>query len=210
MGKARKPLTANRLARMLKPLGIAPQPTGPEDKRVSGYVRERFQDAFERYLGPEGVSQPHILTEADEMGTSEISQPHSQGDACEVANMQETQQRRGYERMRGCEGGSEGKAHVGGAKSKSDDLPYSGPVVKVPDMGPDALDEHGEPVTAVALGFAEDRCRELAASCRRWKAEGEDPADLEDALRNTVREEVDADVDVEAIVQHILAIETDA
>jgi hypothetical protein len=28
-------------------------------------------------------------------------------------------------------------------RSKSDDLPYNGPVVEVPDLGPDALDEHG-------------------------------------------------------------------
>jgi AAA domain-containing protein len=31
------------------------------------------------------------------------------------------------------------------AKLKSDDLPYADPVVEVPDLGPDALDEHGVP-----------------------------------------------------------------
>src|SRR5215472_19175054 len=31
-------------------------------------------------------------------------------------------------------------------KFKSDDLPYVGPVVEVPDQGPDPLDEHGAPV----------------------------------------------------------------
>ena len=40
------------------------------------------------------------------------------------------------------------------AKGKSDDLPYSGPVVPVPDLGPDPLDEHGEPVTRCAYSAA--------------------------------------------------------
>ena len=31
------------------------------------------------------------------------------------------------------------------AKTKSDDLPYTGPAVGVPDQGPDELDEHGTP-----------------------------------------------------------------
>jgi putative DNA primase/helicase len=50
IGKSRKPLTQNRLARLLKPLGIAPVYVGPEDKRSRGYRRERFKDAFDRYL----------------------------------------------------------------------------------------------------------------------------------------------------------------
>jgi len=33
-------------------------------------------------------------------------------------------------------------------RSKSDDLPYTGPAVEVPDLGPDTLDEHGEPQKA--------------------------------------------------------------
>jgi putative DNA primase/helicase len=38
LGKSRKPLTQNRLARMLRPLGIAPRYIGPETARVRGYV----------------------------------------------------------------------------------------------------------------------------------------------------------------------------
>ena len=71
MGKSGKPLTQNRLARMLKPLGIAPDRIGPEDKRLNGYKRERFKDAFARYLPPEEASKPDSRTERDEMGTSE-------------------------------------------------------------------------------------------------------------------------------------------
>jgi Protein of unknown function (DUF3631) len=70
MGKSSKPLTQNRLARMLKPLGVIPEKVGPRDNRVSGYVRAHFVDAFERYLLPEGASEPDTRTPSDEMGTS--------------------------------------------------------------------------------------------------------------------------------------------
>jgi hypothetical protein len=47
-----KPLTQNRLARMLKPLAIAPDMTGPENARQRGLWQ--FEEAFSRYLPPEG------------------------------------------------------------------------------------------------------------------------------------------------------------
>ena len=74
MGKVRKPITQNRLARMLKALKppIVPQKVGPKDARVSGYVLAHFKDAFERYLPPDGVSQPDNRTQAHEMGTSDF------------------------------------------------------------------------------------------------------------------------------------------
>jgi Protein of unknown function (DUF3631) len=52
MGKSGKPITQNRLARMLKPLGIAPKNVGPEDARVRGYILADFKEVFERYLAP--------------------------------------------------------------------------------------------------------------------------------------------------------------
>jgi hypothetical protein len=55
-GRSRKPLTQNKLARLLKPVGVFPKPIGPVDARLRGYVRDDFKEAFERYLGPEGVS----------------------------------------------------------------------------------------------------------------------------------------------------------
>jgi hypothetical protein len=88
-------------------------------------------------------------------------------------------------------------------------LDYHGPVVAVPDMGPDPLGEHGEAVTEAeaASGLGGTRHCELAASCGRWMAdEGLNPADVIDALRNTIREEVDAGVDVEREVAAVMAI----
>ena len=90
MGRDRKPMTQNRLARMLKPLGIGPQKVGPEDARVSGYVREHFKEAFERYLPSEGVSQVDSRTERDEMGTSDISKVDSLEPGCPVMKSQKS------------------------------------------------------------------------------------------------------------------------
>jgi Protein of unknown function (DUF3631) len=84
LGRSRKPLTQNGLARRLKPLGIAPGNVGPEGKRVRGYQLEQFKEAFSRYLGPEGASQPPIRPERDGMGTSDISQPQSPDPGCAV------------------------------------------------------------------------------------------------------------------------------
>src|SRR5262249_7722160 len=50
-----KPLTQNRLARMLKPLGIGPGFIGPKDARLRGYKISQFEEAFSRYLPPEEV-----------------------------------------------------------------------------------------------------------------------------------------------------------
>jgi hypothetical protein len=71
MGRSQKPLTQNRLARMLKPLGIGPEKVGPEEKRLQGYERERFKEAFARYLPVGEASNMDIRTEPHETGTSE-------------------------------------------------------------------------------------------------------------------------------------------
>ena len=50
-------------------------------------------------------------------------------------------------------------------KPKSDDLPYCGPVVEVPDLGADPLDEHGAPAGSNGQGepgLSRRRLRELA------------------------------------------------
>ena len=54
LGRGHKPLTQNSLARLLRPLNISPSNVGPEDGRARGYKREQFNDAFERYLSPNG------------------------------------------------------------------------------------------------------------------------------------------------------------
>jgi putative DNA primase/helicase len=87
LGKSCKPLTQNRLARMLKPLGIGPWKIGPRDARLSGYIRVHFKEAFGRYLGPDGVSQPDTRTQCDEIRTSDIFKPDATETGCPVVKL---------------------------------------------------------------------------------------------------------------------------
>jgi Protein of unknown function (DUF3631) len=71
LGKSRKPLTTNGLARRLKPLAIAPgQIRFSDNDNRKGYRLTQFEEAFTRYLPPEGGSQPKQRNKCDEMGTS--------------------------------------------------------------------------------------------------------------------------------------------
>ena len=67
MGRARKALNQNRLARMLKPLGIAPDHIDPET-RVRGYKLSQFEEAFSRYLPSEGISNRSTVQNAANTG----------------------------------------------------------------------------------------------------------------------------------------------
>jgi hypothetical protein len=51
------PLDANRLARMLKPYGIAPKQFKESGGKARGYLRAHFEDAWARYL-PEPGTEP--------------------------------------------------------------------------------------------------------------------------------------------------------
>jgi Protein of unknown function (DUF3631) len=77
MGRLRKPLTPDRLARMLKPLGIVPGHIDPQT-RMRGYKLSQFEDAFSRYLPAEGVSGRSPVRNAANTGISDNSNPFSQ------------------------------------------------------------------------------------------------------------------------------------
>ena len=71
-GRTEKPITQNKLARLLKPLKIAPDSIRVDEKRTpKGYYLNQFEEAFSRYLDPEEASEPQHRNNADEMGTSE-------------------------------------------------------------------------------------------------------------------------------------------
>jgi Protein of unknown function (DUF3631) len=72
-GRSGKPLTQNRLARLLKPFGIAPGNIWAGGKVLKGYRREDFQEAFERYFPSSPVSQPLNRENGDEIRTSATS-----------------------------------------------------------------------------------------------------------------------------------------
>ena len=100
-GRNEKPITQNKLARLLKPLKIVPDSIRIDEKRTpKGYYLNQFEEAFSRYLDPEEASEPQHRNNADEMGTSELFQsatadadvavrkcekPNNDGPCCGVA-----------------------------------------------------------------------------------------------------------------------------
>ena len=78
-GRSGKPITQNKLARLLKPLGIAPVQIRVEGEKARGYERHQFEDAFARYLASEGVSNRYSGTNADNTGTSGASSTGTAG-----------------------------------------------------------------------------------------------------------------------------------
>jgi hypothetical protein len=66
------------------------------------------------------------------------------------------------------------------ARLKSDDLPYTGPVVEVPDQGPDPLHEHGASSNGDELGLPQGCIRDLG-HLDRATAEHEATGDVDRA-----------------------------
>ena len=91
-GRNEKPITQNKLARLLKPLKIVPDSIRIDEKRTpKGYYLNQFEEAFSRYLDPEGASEPQHRNNADEMGTSELFQSATADADVAVREMRETQ-----------------------------------------------------------------------------------------------------------------------
>jgi len=213
MGKSRKPMSQNRLARILNPLDIRPGKIGPEDARLNGYKLGQFKDAFERYLPPEGASQPDIQTERDEIRTSDILQPDSHETGCPVEKCEKPNNDGLLSTCPVAKGGAGEKAQRT-ARPKSDDLPYTGEVVPVPDMGPDSLDPHGVPVAGnggTEPGLSRRRLQELAdwyqdQGHQRHNTGTLDTAALDDELRAILRDEVATPEHVEIEFERVMQI----
>jgi Protein of unknown function (DUF3631) len=207
MGKSRKPLTQNRLARMFKPLKITPGKIGPKEARLAGYKLTQFEDAFSRYLPVEGCSNRTTGHRAANTGTSDIFKPDTANPGCPVAKCEKPNNDglvSGCPVAKGVVGET---TPVRTPKARSDDLPYTGDPVAVPDLPPDPLDDHG---TVVAAREPEPRTPEwrerLAGWCDRWLAEGEPPEDMADALRFTIREEIDDPSQVEVEFEKVMRL----
>jgi putative DNA primase/helicase len=89
-GRSGKPLTQNKLARLLKPLGIVPQVLRIGIETPSGYYRRQFEEAWERYLSPSGGFKPQHLNKCDGMGTSGTFQSSTTEPDVEVRKSQKS------------------------------------------------------------------------------------------------------------------------
>src|SRR5262249_4123340 len=122
------------------------------DRVHKGYVFKHFEDAFTRYLPPEGASEPLQRYNADETGTSDLFQTATPDPDVADRKCEKSANDGPCSGVAVAKGGSGEKTQARTAKPKFDDLPYDGPVVAVPDLPPDTPDEHGVPVTASTNG----------------------------------------------------------
>jgi hypothetical protein len=85
-GRKAKPLTASQLARLLRPFGVHSQTIRIDETTAKGYLRESFEEAWQRYVTAETESEPshrHNPHGYAENAASETSPPD---DAEEAAN----------------------------------------------------------------------------------------------------------------------------
>jgi len=69
-GKARKPISKNQLARLLKKFNIAPDNQRIGQQVLKGYHRHQFEGAWQRYLDGQRVTEPLQRNSATATGTS--------------------------------------------------------------------------------------------------------------------------------------------
>jgi Protein of unknown function (DUF3631) len=95
-GRSEKPITQNKLARLLRPV-TAPERIRVEvddygkETQVRGYKLAKLTEAFERYLpSSEGVSKCHTVINPDATGTSEIFKPSQAENAVTVGKCEKS------------------------------------------------------------------------------------------------------------------------
>jgi hypothetical protein len=123
MGKSQKPLTQNKLARILKPLGIGPEKVGPNDKRLNGYRLGRFSEAFDRYLpAQESFQTGHPDRSQQNQATPRFFKPDNPDPLSGLKNLGDPSN---SGRLSGCPVAKEGDGenmHVRRAITSADDI----------------------------------------------------------------------------------------
>ncbi len=82
--KSGKPLSQTGLARLLKPLKIAPDSIRVGGRTPKGYYIAQFEDAFRRYLPQDGEAQPQHRNKVVETGTSSIFKAQQNDDVLQL------------------------------------------------------------------------------------------------------------------------------
>jgi hypothetical protein len=115
-GRTGKPMSANQLARMLKRVGIAPEPIWipATQKSGRGYKPVQFARTFERYLPAKGDSNREDVRNADETGTTRIFQSVRDDEASHFEKCEKPNSDAGFSHPHGSKGGSGAKRRHGG------------------------------------------------------------------------------------------------
>jgi hypothetical protein len=152
-----KPISQRQVANLLKAYGIKPKVIKLDDGSTArGYLLEWFTDVFSRFYASDGASPPSpSVTNVTDLFSKDFSQFSSVTGENEVTDRKDGKAFENNEvtEVTDRNRGPGEKKHVRTARSRSDDLPYDGPVVEVPDQGPDPLNEHGEPVAVACCAY---------------------------------------------------------
>jgi hypothetical protein len=124
-GKGGKPITQNKLARLLKPLGIAPGRIldGGLGTQVRGYIRAHFEEAFARFLLRKGGSNRQSVTNPINTGTSDVSKPSQPETPVTVAKCEKPSNGGLCDALTVGEGGAEAKAPPAPSTEPADGVP---------------------------------------------------------------------------------------
>ena len=180
-GKTGKPITQNKLARVVKPLGVGPIYVGPMEKRLRGYRVTQFADAFERYLSPvTPLSNPAPAQRDEQSETYDLFATAHKENGCAVGNSANHLTSQRNERVHGLKGGeSEESASQAATAPESATAPISVNNLNRGRSAPQQsrlLSPHERVEAAERLGF-EFVLEQPAGFTWIYKA-GVDPADI--------------------------------
>lgn len=86
-GRARKPITTNQLAKLLRRFNISPRTIKlPDGDTAKGYHREIFDDAFARYLPQSPLPNRHPVTMPENIDDSVLSEPSPANGGLRIEN----------------------------------------------------------------------------------------------------------------------------
>ena len=87
MGRARKPITPNQLAKLLRRFDVSPRTIKLADgETAKGYHREMFDDAFARYLPQSPLPKRHPVTMPENIDDSLLSEPSPANGGLRIEN----------------------------------------------------------------------------------------------------------------------------
>jgi hypothetical protein len=217
-----KSISQRQIAGLLKPYGIRPRNIRLDDGSIQkGYLREWFTDVFERYCtSPDtqisAQTPDSSATPLQPLFSQENSQKSSATGPIDVADKNGANSLKNNDCSGAADrnGGPGHSAHIRTAKTKSDDLPSTGPPVETPDLGPDPLDEHGTPATGnggTEPSLSSQRIRELAdwyrdQTHRRYSNNALNVPALDAELRAILRKECASPEQVEVEFGRVTAV----
>lgn len=106
MDKDKKTLTQNKLARLLRPLGIIPKEIGEKEARKRGYHLNDFREAFERYTTPKpdtsGNATVQPSTNVENTAEFPLPQPSTAKDGWTIGQTESLNKNKGGGRLDGC------------------------------------------------------------------------------------------------------------